>query len=258
MPSSSSSQGHRQRLRERFLKSGLSGFNDYEIIELMLIMGTPRRDCKRPAKEALKKFKTVRGVLEANHKELRQIEGIGPRNTICFGLLHEVAERLLKEKIIDKPIYSSAQQIFDYLYLSMRGLKKEVFRTLFLNNRHQIIEIEDLFEGTVNSSQVPLRGVFENAIKHNATSLVFVHNHPSGSPKPSLQDKEQTRELVFGGSIMCIRVLDHIIIGGDKYFSFASEGLIDQYETDFLNLKVKGASEARRQLYRAKLFGEPT
>lgn len=172
--------------------------------------------------------------------------------------MHEVAERLLKEKIIDKPIYSSAQQIFDYLYLSMRGLKKEVFRVLFLNNQHQIIEIEDLFKGTVNSSQVSLRAVFEDALKHNASSLVFVHNHPSGSPKPSLQDKEQTRELVFGGAIMRIRVLDHIVIGGDKYFSFAAEGLIDQYETDFLNLKVKGVSEARRQLYRAKLFGEPT
>jgi len=258
MSSDSSNQGHRQRLRERFLKSGLSGFQDYEIIELLLTLSTPRQDCKQPAKEALKKFKTMRGVLEASPKELQQLEGIGPRNTICFGLLREVAERLLKEKIIDKPIYSSAQQIFDYLYLSMRGLKKEVFRVLFLNNRHQIIEIEDLSKGTVSSSQVPLRGVFENALKHNATSLVFVHNHPSGNIKPSLQDKEQTRELVFGGAIMRIRVLDHIVIGGDKYFSFAAEGIIEQYETDFLNLKVKGASEARRQLYRAKLFGGPT
>mgnify|MGYP001404369947 CR=1 FL=1 len=257
MPSNNSNQGHRRRLRERFLKSGLSGFQDYEIIELLLTMGTPRRDCKQPAKEALKRFKTVRGVLEASPEELQQIEGIGSQNTICFSLLREVAERLLKEKIIDKPIFSSAQQIFDYLYLSMRGLKKEVFRVLFLNNQLQIIEIEDLFKGTVSSSQAPLRTVFENALKHSAASLVFVHNHPSGNPIPSLQDKEQTRELVFGGAVMCIRVLDHIIIGGDKYFSFAAEGLIGQYETDFLNLKVKGASEARRQLYRAKLFSEP-
>ena len=99
MPSDSSKQGHRQRFRERFLKSGLSEFQDYEIIELLLTLGTPRQDCKQPAKEALKKFKTVRGVLEADPKELRQIEGIGPKNTICFGLLHEVAERLLKERI---------------------------------------------------------------------------------------------------------------------------------------------------------------
>ena len=118
----------------------------------------------------------------------------------------------------------------------MRGLKKAVFRVLFLNSQHQIIEIEDLSKGTVNSSQVPLRGIFENALKYNATSLVFVHNHPSSNTKPSLQDKEQTRELVFGGAIMRIRVLDHIVIGGDKYFSFAAEGIIEQYETDFLNL----------------------
>jgi len=205
----------------------------------------------------LKKYKTVQGVLEAEPEELKQIEGIGPKNTICFSLLHEVAERLLKERIIDKPVFSSAQQIFDYLYLSMRGLKKEVFRILFLNNQHQIMEIEDLSKGTVDSSQVPLRGIFENAIKHNASSLVFVHNHPSGNPAPSLQDKEQTREPVFSGAIIRIRVLDHIVIGGDKYFSFAAEGLIEKYQTDFLNLKIKGASEARRQLYKAKLFGEP-
>ena len=253
MPSDNIPLGHRKRLREKFIKSGLAGFHDYEIIELLLSLGTPRKDCKRQAKEALKKFKTLRGVLEAPPEELQQIDGIGPHSAFGIKLAQEVAREFLKEKIIDKPIYKSAQEVFDYLYHSMRDLKKEVFKVIYLNIQNQIIETEDLFEGTINSSSVSPREVVESAIKNNAASLIFVHNHPSGNPEPSKSDKELTRDLVYAGSIMRIRVLDHIIIGSNRYFSFAGEGLIEEYELDFLNLKIKGVSEAKRRLYRAKL-----
>jgi len=136
----------------------------------------------------------------------------------------------------------------------MRDLRKEVFKVIYLNSQNQIIETVDLFDGTVNSSAISPRQVAEDAIKHKATSLSFVHNHPSGNPQPSKSDKEVTRDLVYAGSIMRIRVLDHIIIGNNKYFSFAGEGLIEEYELDFLNLKVKGTAEGKRRLYRAKLF----
>ncbi|MFC2014837.1 DNA repair protein RadC [Chloroflexota bacterium] len=252
-PSASESAGHRKRLREKFIKSGLKGFHDYEIIELLLSLGTPRRDCKQQAKEALKRFKTLRGVLEAPLEELRQIEGIGPHSAFGIKLAQEVAREFLKEKIIDKPVYKSAQEIFDYLYHSMRDLKKETFKIIYLNSQNQIIETEDLFESTINSSSVSPREVIERAIKHNAVSLIFAHNHPSGSPEPSKSDKDLTKDLVYAGSIMSMRVLDHVIIGNNKYFSFAGEGLIEEYELDFLNLKVKGVSEAKRKLYRANL-----
>jgi len=258
MPSGNTALGHRKRLREKFIRSGLAGFHDYEIVELLLSLGTPRKDCKLPAKEAIKRFKTLRGVLEASSEELQQIEGIGPRNAFGIKLVQEVAREFLKEKIIDRPIYKSAQEIFDYLYHSMRDLKKEVFKVIYLNSQNQIIEIVDLFQGTVDSSFISPREVMEGAIKYNATSLIFVHNHPSGDPEPSKNDKEMTRDLVYAGSIMRMRVLDHIIIGNNKYFSFASEGLIAEYETDFLNLKVRGTSEGKRRIYRAKLFGEFT
>ena len=254
MPSSDISPGHRKRLRERFIKGGLVSFHDYEIVELLLSLGTPRKDCKHQAKEAIKRFKTLRGVLEAPPEELQQIEGIGPHSAFGIKLVQEVARAFLKEKIMDKPIYKSAQEIFDYLYHSMRDLRKEVFKVIYLNSQNQIIETVDLFEGTVNSSAISPRQVVEDALKHNATSLIFAHNHPSGNPQPSKNDKEVTRDLVYAGSIMRIRVLDHIIIGNNKYFSFAGEGLIEEYELDFLNLKVKGTAEGKRRLYRAKLF----
>jgi len=254
MPTDNAAAGHRKRLRERFLKSGLAGFQDYEVVELLLTMGTPRRDCKQQAKEAIKRFKTLGGVLEASPEELWQIKGIGPHNTAYLKLVHEVARRFLKEKIIEKPVYKSAQEIFDYLYHSLRDLKKEVFKVIYLNSQNQIIETVDLFKGTVSSSAIPCREVIESALKYGAASLIFVHNHPSGNPQPSPNDKELTRDLVYAGCVTQIKVLDHVIIGNNCYYSFASEGLIDEYELDFINLRARGTSEAKRRLYKEKLF----
>jgi DNA repair protein RadC len=219
-------EGHRKRLREKFIKSGVSGFHDYEIIELLLALGTPRKDCKQQAKEAIKRFKSLRGVLEAPPEELGEIKGIGPHNTFGIRLVQEVAREFLKERILEKPVCKSSREIFDYLYHSMRDLKKEVFKVIFLDSKNQIIEIEDLFEGTLNTSAIYPREVIRSAIKNNAISLIFVHNHPSGSPEPSQSDKDITEDLVSAANLMQIKVLDHIIIGDNKYFSFADEGLI--------------------------------
>ncbi|MBI2832142.1 MAG: DNA repair protein RadC [Chloroflexi bacterium] len=246
------SAGHRKRLREKFLKSGLAGFHDYEIVELLLSLGTPRRDCKQPAKEAIKRFKTLRGVLEASPEELQKIEGIGPHNSFGLKLVQEVAREFLKERIIAQPVYKSSQEIFDYLYHSMRDLKKEVFKVIYLNGQNQIIDTVDLFEGTVNASAVAPREVMEGALRHNAASLIFVHNHPSGNPEPSASDKAVTRDLVYAAHIMQLKVLDHIIIGDNRYFSFAGAGLIEEYQLDYMGLKVQGTAEGKRRLYKAR------
>src|SRR4030042_1713923 len=165
MPDGEKASGHRKRLREKFIKSGLAGFHDYEIIELLLSLGTPRRDCKQQAKEAIKRFKTLRGVLEAPSEELQQIDGIGPHNAFGIKLVQEVAREFLKEKIIDKPVYKSSQEIFDYLYHSMRDLNKEVFKVIYLNSQNQIIETADLFQGTVKRTSISPREAIETAIR---------------------------------------------------------------------------------------------
>ncbi|MFA5308896.1 MAG: DNA repair protein RadC [Dehalococcoidales bacterium] len=244
--------GHRKRLREKFLKSGLSGFHDYEIVELLLSLGTPRRDCKNAAKEAIKRFQTLRGVLESSPEELQQIDGIGAHSAFGIKLVQEVAREFLRAKMLEKPFYKSSQEVFDYLYHAMRGLKKEVFKVIYLTTQNQIIDTCDLSEGTVNSAAVSPREVIEGAIRNNAAALIFVHNHPSGITDPSPSDKSLTRELVYAGRVMRIKVLDHIIIGDNCYYSFAGEGLIEEYETDFVNLMLRGTSEARKRLYRAR------
>jgi DNA repair protein RadC len=252
MPSRNSQEGHRKRLREKFLQSGLAGFHDYETVELLLSLGTPRKDCKFPAKEALKRFRTLRGVMEASPEDLQEIEGIGAHSAFGIKLVREVADEYLKAKAMEKPLFNSSREIFDYLYHSMRGLKKEILKVIYLNSQNQIIDTVDLSQGTVNSSAVSPREIIEGAIRNDAVSIIFVHNHPSGNPQPSDSDRSLTRELVYAGRIMHLRILDHIIIGDDKYFSFAGEGLIEEYGTDFLNLILHRTVESRRNHYRSK------
>ena len=128
-----------------------------------------------------------------------------------------------------------------------------VTKVAYLSSRNQIIEVADLFEGTVDSSSISPREIIEEALKDNAAALIFVHNHPSGNPAPSTSDREMTRQLVYVGKIMQMKVVDHIIIGNDRYYSFADEGLIEEYEMDFLNLRLRGTSEAKRRIYQARL-----
>ena len=255
MPETASDMVKGQRrlnpLQERFIRSGCEGFSDQECIELLLSLVLPTHECKRLAKKCATQFKNLRGLLAATPEELQQI-GLTPHCICSIKLLHELPIEILKQKIIDKPVYKTGKEIFDFLYHSMRDLRIEVFKVLYLNNQNQIIDAVDIFKGTVNASSVYPREIMKAAIRHDAVSLIFVHNHPSGDPEPSKYDKEVTRDLVFTGNIMQIRVLDHIIIGNDRYYSFAGEGLIGEYETDFLSLRLTGTSEAKRNRYRAK------
>jgi len=231
--------GHRQRLRDKFLQGGLNGFLDYEIVELLLTLGTPRKDCKMAAKETLKRFKRLRGVLEAEDAELLEIKGVGPHNIFGIKLVQEVARRFLREKMMSRPVCHSSREVFDFLYHSLRDSKKEKFKVLFLDAKNYILDEKTFFEGTVDSSAVYPREIMKSAIRFNASSLIFVHNHPSGDPAPSESDKEITKELVFAANIIQIKVLDHIIIGNNCYFSFADEGMIEDYEYLFRCIKNK-------------------
>jgi DNA repair protein RadC len=241
-PTEKDLEGHRQRVRERFRKGGLSALADYEVVELLLTLGQPRRDCKPAAKEAIKRFKTLRGVLEASPEELQEIEGIGPNNSIAIRLISDVAKELLKEKVADQPIVGTPEQVTDFLNASMGGLKKEIFKVIYLDNQHRVIEVTDMFHGTVNASAVWVREVIEGALKRQAAAMIFIHNHPSGSTTPSQQDRNITRDLVLAAEAVGIRALDHIIVGGDKHFSLASEGLIDKYVAEFQGLRGRGKS----------------
>jgi len=215
------------------------GFLDYEVIELLLTLGTPRKDCKQQAKEALMKFRSLRGVLEAPADELLKVKGIGQHNIFGLRLIQDVSRRFLKERMMSKPYCHSSKEVFDYLYHSLRDVKKEQFKVLFLDAKNHILEEKTVFEGTVDTSAVYPREIVKEALKCDASSLIFVHNHPSGDPEPSASDREITRELVFASAVMQLKVLDHIIIGNNCYFSFADEGLIEEYGIMFHDFNRK-------------------
>jgi DNA repair protein RadC len=226
-------EGHRKRLRDRFLKGGLSGFHDYEVIELLLTLATPRRDCKAAAKAALERFKTLQGVLEASPAELLRVEGIGPANMLGIRLIKAVADRFLKEKMLRKDPVHNAQEVFDYLYYNMKDKDRERFKVIYLDARNKILATETLFEGTLTAGAVYPREVVRQALEHRSAAVIFAHNHPSGDPDPSPEDVAITRKLLFACKVVGITVHEHLVIGDNRYFSFADQGFIADMNREF-------------------------
>lgn len=225
--------GHRQRLRDKFLSAGLKGFHDYEVIELLLTLGTPRKDCKEAAKAAMKYFRSFQGVIEASTEELCRIDGIGSRNLIGIRLVKAVADRYMARKLENQNPLNNSRDLFDFLYHSMRDKQREHFRVIYLDAKNRVITTETLFKGTLTASSVYPREVVRSALKHQAAALIFAHNHPSGDPQPSPDDIAVTRQLVFACRVMAITVHEHLVIGNNRYFSFADQGYVARFNSDF-------------------------
>jgi DNA repair protein RadC len=226
-------KGHRERLRKRFLEGGLERFSDEEVVEFLLTLGTPRGDQKLPAREALKQFGSLSGVLSAPMEKLTGIKGIGPKNALYLKLVHQVAGRYLRDRVEGNAFFGSSKAVFDYLFHSMRDLKREIFKVLFLNRKNELILDQDVFFGTLSGSAVYPREIMTLALEHKAAGMVFVHNHPSGDPSPSPEDKRLTRDLVWAAKLLMVQVLDHIIIGNNTYYSFADDGLIKRFTNEY-------------------------
>ncbi len=221
-----SHEGHRKRLRDRFLQSGLDGFLDYEIVELLLTLGTPRKDCKQQAKAAIAKFRGLRGVLDASVDDLQTIKGIGPSNAFGIKLFQAMAERYALEQIPAKPSLTSPLLIANYLRERLGREKKEHFVALLLDSQNSLLAIQNISLGTLNETLVHPREVFEPAVRQLAAAIILVHNHPSGDLEPSDADIRLTHRLQSVGEVMGIEVLDHIIISSRGYISFKEKNLL--------------------------------
>ena len=225
--------GHRQRLRQKFLDTGLAGFHDYEVIELLLTLAMPRKDCKAAAKAALKRFKTLQGVFEASSRELCEINGIGEKNLIGIKLIKATADRYLNARLIRKDPINNSRALHAYLTASMRDKSRECFTAVFLDAKNRILATKTLFKGTLTASSVYPREVVRAALDHHAAALIFAHNHPSGDPEPSGEDIAITKKLIFACQMMGITVHEHIIIGQNRYFSFADQGYMKRLNREY-------------------------
>ena len=218
--------GHRQRLRERFLKSGLDSFHDYEAVELLLTLAIPQKDVKVPAKLAIERFKSLRGVLDAPLEELREIPGLGEVAPVALRIIKEAANRYLQQKSQEAFSLTNQQVLFDYCRSALGSNSDEVFKVFYLDSGYRILGDETLEEGTIDRAAVYPRRVMDAALRNRAAALLFAHNHPNGNVKPSEQDKTLTRALVLAAETLQIKVLDHVIVSKDDVFSFRKEGLL--------------------------------
>ena len=219
--------GHRKRLRERYIKNGYEALQDYEIIELLLTFVKQRVDTKPLAKQLIKKYGTIEEILKADIKDLKEIEGVGDITAVFLNFIGDIAACSFKDKAEKEKIsFRNKNQLISYLRNDIGFSKNEEFKVLFLNSVNEIIETEILFTGTIDKSAVYPRKILERALYHNARSIVFVHNHPSGNISPSEKDIELTEEMKKFFKIVDINVLDHIIITKNSHFSFLEEGII--------------------------------
>ena len=191
--------GHRARLRQRFLTGGPGALQDYELLELLLTFAIPYSDVKPLAKRVIEHFGSFTQVLDASPEALMEVIGLKEYSAILIRLVKACSEYALKSEALKRQPIKSLDNLVEYCRASMGGLPDEQFRVIFLNSQNEVIAEEIVQEGTVNQTVVYPRKVLELALKHKATGLILVHNHPSGNLTPSAADRELTRALVKAG-----------------------------------------------------------
>jgi len=218
--------GHRERLRQKYLKAGHDGMLDYEKIELLLTFALPRCDVKPLAKELLKVFGSIPGILDASPDDLQKIPGVGPNICILLQMIRGFGLDYLYQKIQHRDTIESTEDILKYAKMKLAGLHKEVFMTIFVNTKNEVICSEILVEGTVDQLFLHPRELISKAIEKNARGVILIHNHPGGSAKASAADLHLTSTIRMIADAMRIDIIDHLIITRDSCYSIGSEKLI--------------------------------
>lgn len=218
--------GHRKRLKDRFVQSGLDAFQDHEVLELLLGYAIPRKDVKPLAKDLLRRFGSLKATLDADASDLSAISGISVHTTILIRLVKALNTLYLKEKAKGKTQISCTAELLNYCKTRLGGLKDEQFCVIYLDAQNQLIDMEKIQQGIVNQAVVYPRQVLETALRRKASAMILVHNHPSGNVKPSEADVRLTRTIQEAARMLEILVHDHIIIGENRFFSFREEGIL--------------------------------
>ena len=225
-PADNGTDGHRERLRARFLKSGADTLPDYELLELTLFAALPRRDTKPLAKALLARFGSFAEVIAAPRARLLEIQGVGEGVANHLKIVEAAAQRLAKTRVIGRAALSSWSALLDYCTAAMARSQNEEFRVLFLDRKNVLIADEVQNRGTVDHTPVYPREIVKRALELGASSIILVHNHPSGDPTPSKADIAMTREITAAARALAIAVHDHLVIGRSGHASFKSLGLL--------------------------------
>lgn len=219
-------EGHRNRLKNRFLEEGLDGFEDHQILELLLFYAIPRRDTNEIAHSLIKKYGSLSGVLEADPRDLANTPGLGENSAILLSLIPSLARVYHKDRWGIRPTLNSTAKAGEYILTLFAGRPYEVFYLICLDAQLHVISPALVHEGTIDQAPIYPRLIVETALRHKAHSVILAHNHPGGSASPSPQDIEVTHKIRSALEGISISVLDHIIAAGESYVSCSEKGLL--------------------------------
>ena len=215
-----------ERPRERFLKYPSEVISTHELIAIILRTGSRQESVIELSKRVLYKYDNLKALSNAPVKDLMKIRGIGTSKAIELLAAFELGKRVHKESFHSQVKFHSPESIYLYLKDELEMKTQEHFIALYLNTKGELVKKETLFIGSLNSSLIHPRELFKHAVLNSAASIIVAHNHPSGDPTPSSQDIEITKILHKNGTMMDIELLDHIIVGKDRYYSFKEKGII--------------------------------
>jgi DNA repair protein RadC len=216
------------RPREKLLGKGPGALSNSELLAILLRTGVAHKSAIDLAREVVERFGTFRNMSHTDVREWKDIKGLGPAKIAQIRAALEIGRRFREDEVLGaKQKMSSAQDIVDMIFPHVRDLKTEVSKVIYLDSDNRIINIADAAAGTVDRAMPIIREIIHGALQKFAAAIICVHNHPSGSTAPSSEDARFTRELTAAGKLMGIKVLDHIIIGGDSFYSFANDGALE-------------------------------
>lgn len=219
------------RPREKLLKKGPRALSNSELLAILLRTGTSGSSAIDIARKVMKKFGTFRNMVHTDARDWKEFKGLGSAKTAHIQAALEIGRRFREDEAsTGKQKITSAKDIMDILMPQMRDLKTETFKVVYLDSNNRIIDIMDTTTGTVNHAMPIVREIIHSALQKFAVSIICVHNHPSGDPKPSKEDRDFTGELYHAGNVMQVKILDHLIIGDNQHFSFADSGELVTYK----------------------------
>ena len=215
-----------ERPREKLIELGAEALSDAELLAIFLRVGVTGKSAVDLARDLIPQFGSLNGIFAATERELSQVHGIGTSKYVQLQAIFEMSRRALSEQLQQRDVFKSPQAVRDYLVFKLGSLTKEVFLVLFLDTQNRLLASEEMFSGSLSETSVYPREVVKRALHHNAASVIFAHNHPSGIAQQSQADELITKQLKQALVLIDVRVLDHFIVAGNNTLSFSERGLI--------------------------------
>lgn len=223
-------EGHRVRLKNKFLQNGFDGFEHHNILELLLFYSIPRKDTNEIAHELLNHFGSLKNVFNAEFKDLIAVKGISENSATLIKMIPKIAQEYMNDSLKEGNIFDSASKIGRYFVNKYLGEKTEIVYAMLLSNNFELISVVKIHEGSVNSAQIHARKIVDAVIKHNASMVVLAHNHPNGTVCPSHEDINTTADLMSLLKTLDINLIEHFVIAGNEYSTVI-------YTTGSLNIR---------------------